>query len=119
MENRYLHIKDGKIDFYDYAFFGSANRQGRAFRRAFREYCREKAEEWRCSKLGNYTQFSKGKREQIARRWMAVAELPDGEYEYYFNLEDKHEIFEQQVKEFAKQLGVKYELRILNSGNNL
>ena len=66
------------------------------------------------SKLGDYTQLSKGKREQIARRWMAAAELPDGEYEYYFNLEDKRELFERQVKEFAKRLGIKYELRTLN-----
>ena len=86
MEKRYLHIKDGKISFHDYAFFGIADRQGRDFRRAFREYCREKAEEWRYSKFGNYTKFSKKKRELIAKRWMAAAELPDGEYEYYFNL---------------------------------
>ena len=110
MKNRFLHIKDGEISFLDYAFYGFANRQGNAFG----EYCCERAEEWRHSKLGNYTEFSKEKREEIAKRWMAAAELPDGEYEYYFNLEDKCETFEQQVKEFAKQLGVKYELRILN-----
>lgn len=107
MENRYLHIKDGKINFRDYAFLGIVRGQRKA--------CRERAEEWRYSKLNNYTKFSKGKREQIARRWMAAAELPDGEYEYYFNLEEgMRKIFEQHVKEFAKQLGVKYELRILN-----
>ena len=43
MDNRYLRIKDGRIRFYDYAFIGNVNRQGRAFH----EFCREKAEEWR------------------------------------------------------------------------
>lgn len=111
MKNRYLYIKDGEISFCDYAFSGFANIQ----RNAFREYFHEKAEKWRSSELGNYTQFSKEKREEIAKRWMAAVELPDGEYEYYFNLEDKCETFKQQVKEFAKQLGVKYELRMLNN----
>ena len=111
MRNHYLYIKeDGTWNWSDNAFSGIVTLTPDRVS----EYCREKAKEWRSSKLGNYTQFSIGKRLRTARRWMAAAELPDGEYEYYFNPEDKYKMFRQQVKGFAKQLGVKYELKILN-----
>ena len=38
--------------------------------------------------------------------------LPDGNYEYYFNLEDKTEVFIKSVQELAEKLGIDYELII-------
>ena len=38
--------------------------------------------------------------------------LPDGNYEYYFNLEDKTETFKKSVQELAEKLGIDYELII-------
>lgn len=34
----------------------------------------------------------------------------EGKYEYYFNLENKKEVFVQSVKELATRLGIKYDL---------
>ena len=109
MTNRYLYIKEGEINYVDNVFSGFARRRTKD---ELVELCLEKAEEWRNSKFGNYSNFSRAKREEIARRWEAAKDLPDGKYDYYFNLEDKREAFAQAVKELAKKLGISYELKL-------
>ena len=75
-------------------------------------FCLEQAEEPRHSDLGNYDGLSKKQHEELAKRWEAAKDLPDGEYDYYFNLEDLAEVFKQSVAELAKKLGIKYELKL-------
>lgn len=50
--------------------------------------------------------------EKLAKLWEAAINLPDGKYDYYFNLEDKREVFVKSVKELASRLGIDYELII-------
>ena len=54
----------------------------------------------------------KKQREEIAKRWEKAKSLPDGKYDFYFNLENKNKVFKESVKKLANYLGIKYELII-------
>ena len=104
MRNNYLYITEHIINFSDGVFSGIANREN--------DFFEEEAKEFRESNLMNYDVLTKEQREKIANRWKAAIRLPEGKYDYYFNLEDKNKIFKKSVKELANTLGVSYELTI-------
>lgn len=108
MNNKYLHIKDWHVSFCDNAFSSCATLTDESKQ----SYYQEMADRWRHSDWGNYDAFTLGQREEIARRWEKAKDLPDGEYNYYFNLEDIVEVFKQSVDELAKALGIDYELKL-------
>ena len=108
MVNNYLYIENGKFNYQDGVFSGLAT----LTKERVSSFCLEQAEEARHSNLGNYDGLSKKQREELAKRWEAAKDLPDGEYEYYFNLEDKRKVFKKSVAELAKRLGIKYELKL-------
>ncbi len=109
MRNRYLHIGNGSVNYADNVFSGIARITEN---RSAADFCLEKAEEWRHSTVKNYETFSAEQREEIARRWEAAKDLPEGDYKYYFNLEDKVEMFIKSVKELAEDLDITYDLKI-------
>lgn len=108
MNNEYLHIENGEINYQDNVFSGLIFRKGKDFH----DFCLKKADDMRHSDLGNYDDFTKEQREELAKRWEAAKDLPDGEYDYYFNLEDKIEVFKQTIEELAKRLRINYELKV-------
>ena len=113
MINRYLHIENEIEDSYDFnwsdgVFIGSAT----VAKDKVSDFCREKADKTRNSNLGNYDHLTTEQRERLAKLWESAMNLPDGNYDYYFNLEDKTEAFIKSVQELAGRLGVKYELNI-------
>ena len=99
-----MHIEGNSISYCDGAFCGIVDKIGDVFQ--------EKADEWRHSKFGNYDNFTTEQREEIARRWEKAKDLPDGEYDYYFNLENMVEVFKKSVDELAKKFGIDYELKL-------
>lgn len=116
MENHYLYIyerSDGKIEvnssdgvFSSYATVGN--------KEAFRTYCEEKANAWLKSKEGNYSRWNAEKRKIIANKWLKAKNLSEGKYDYYFNMENKEDMFRKEVESLAKNLGIKnYTLEIL------
>lgn len=109
MNNKYLHIKDGRVSFCDNAFSGYATLTDKV---DMESYCFYHADEWRHSDWGNYDSFTLEQRKEIARRWEKAKDLPDGEYDYYFNLENLIEVFKQSVDELAKKFGIDYELKL-------
>lgn len=109
MRNEYLHIEGGHISFCDNAFSGCATLDNKE---DMESYCLYRADEWRHSEFGNYDEFTLEQREEIARRWEKAKDLPDGEYDYYFNLDDMVEVFKQSVDELAKRFGIDYELKL-------
>ena len=110
MTNHNLYIEKGLINYADSAFVGSASRSDKE---SFDAFCEEKAYDWEHSELGNYDAFTELQRLEIARRWREAKDLPDGKYEYYFNLEDKKEMFVQYVDDLARVMCIKYELKLL------
>ena len=114
MRNRYLHITNGSVNYEDNVFSGIARINEE---RSASDFCLEKAEDWRHSTVKNYERFSPEQREEIARRWEAAKDLPEGEYKYYFNLEDKVEMFIKSVKELAEDLNITYDLKIKAAKN--
>lgn len=104
MRNNYLYITEHTINFSDGVFSGIANRENNLFEK--------EANGFRHSKLINYNRLTKEQREEIAKRWEKAKSLPDGRYDYYFNLEDKNKIFEKSVKELANTLGISYKLTV-------
>ena len=109
MINHYLYIKeDGTWNWSDNVFSGIATLTPESVS----EYCLEQAEKMRYSEYGNYDHLSKKQREELAKRWEAAVNMPVGEHEYYFNLENKYEVFKKSVEELAKKLGIDYELNI-------
>ena len=106
IKNNYLYI-DGKTwNWYDGVFSGIATlKPGRVS-----EYCLEHAEDMRHSDYANYDNLSSEERERLAKLWEEAINLPEGRYEYYFNLESKNEVFIQSVKELAAKLDIKYDL---------
>lgn len=108
MENQYLYIENNKWNWCDGVFSGIATLSPKHVS----EYCLEKADEMRNSNLGNYDDLTTEQRERLAKLWEAAINLPDGKYDYYFNLEDKIEVFVKSVKELAARLGIDYELII-------
>lgn len=71
----------------------------------------------RNSILENYADLTTNQRERLAKLWEEAINLPDGKYEYYFNLETKKEVFIQSVKELGEKLGIDYELIIKDYEN--
>lgn len=113
MTNHYLHIENEIGDSYDFnwsdnVFIGSAT----VAKDKVSDFCLEKADKMRNSNLGNYDHLTSEQRERLAKLWESAMNLPDGNYDYYFNLEDKTEAFIKSVQELAGRLGVKYELNI-------
>ena len=108
MENRYLYIENNTWNYSDGVFNGIAN----ITPENVSIFCREKANDMRLSDLGNYDELSKDERKRLAKLWEAAINLPDGKYDYYFNLEDKREVFIKSVQELAARLCINYELII-------
>ena len=113
MTNCYLHIENEIENYYDFnwsdnVFIGSAT----VAKDKVSDFCREKADKMRNSNLGNYDHLTSEQRERLAKLWESAMNLPVGNYEYYFNLEDKTETFIKSVQELAEKLGIDYELII-------
>ena len=70
------------------------------------DYCDSKADEWLTSELGNYNEWSEKDRKAVANKWIKAKELPEGRYNYYFNLQDTQEIFCKIVKKLAQEMGI-------------
>ena len=104
MENHYLYITTSTINYSDGVFSGIANRRS--------DFFEEKAKEFREQDLKNYDVLTKAQREKVAKLWENARLLPAGKYDYYFNLENKYEVFANSVKELANRLGIEYELKI-------
>ena len=113
MTNRYLHIENEIENSYDFnwsdnVFIGSAT----VAKDKVSDFCMKKADEMRNSNLKNYDYLTTEQRERLAKLWESAINLPVGNYDYYFNLEDKTETFIKSVKELAEKLGIDYELNI-------
>ena len=113
MINRYLHIENEIEDSYDFnwsdnVFMGSAT----VAKDKVSNFCLDQADKMRNSNLKNYDYLTTEQRERLAKLWESAMNLPDGNYEYYFNLEDKKEAFIKSVQELAEKLGIDYELII-------
>lgn len=108
MVNHYLYIENNTWNWSDNVFSGIATvRQDRVS-----DYCLEQADKMRNSDLGNYDDLTTEQRERLAKLWEAAINLPEGKYEYYFNLENKTEVFIESVRELGERLGIDYELII-------
>ena len=108
MINHYLYIENCKFNWLDGVFSGIAT----VAQDKVSDFCLEKADKMRNSNLGNYDYLTSEQRERLAKLWESAMNLPDGNYEYYFNLEDKTEVFIKSVQELAEKLGINYELII-------
>ena len=108
MTNHYLYIENGKFNWLDGVFSGIAT----VAKDKISNFCLEKADKMRNSNLGNYDHLTSEQRERLAKLWESARNLPDGNYEYYFNLEDKTEVFIKSVQELGKKFGIDYELII-------
>lgn len=113
MINHYLHIENEIENCYDFnwsdnVFIGSAT----VAKDKVSDFCKEKADEMRNSNLKNYDYLTTEQRERLAKLWEAAVFLPVGNYDYYFNLDDKMLAFVKSVQELADRLGIDYELII-------
>lgn len=108
MINHYLYIENGKFNWSDGVFSGIAT----LAQDKVSDFCLERADKMRNSNLGNYDNLTSEQRERLAKLWESAMNLPDGNYEYYFNLEDKTEVFIKSVQELGKKFGIDYELII-------
>ena len=108
MINHYLYIENGKFNWSDGVFSGIAT----VAQDKVSDFCLEKADKMRNSNLGNYDHLTSEQRERLAKLWESAMNLPDGNYEYYFNLDDKTEVFIKSVQELGKKFGIDYELII-------
>ena len=108
MINHYLYIENGKFNWLDGVFSGIAT----AAKDKISNFCLDKADKMCNSNLGNYDYLTSEQRERLAKLWESAMNLPDGNYEYYFNLEDKTEVFIKSVQELGEKLGIDYELII-------
>ena len=108
MTNHYLHIENGKFNWSDGVFSGIAT----VAKDKISNFCLDQADKMRNSNLGNYDHLTSEQRERLAKLWESAMNLPDGNYEYYFNLEDKTEVFIKSVQELGKKFGIDYELII-------
>lgn len=115
MENHYLIITktsngDIEVNSADGVFSSFVTRNDKV---AFQAYCEEKAHEWLTSELGNYDGWSQEKRKAVAEKWLAVKNLSEGNYDYYFNLDSCEDIFRKEVASLAKILKITdYKLEI-------
>lgn len=107
MKNNYLDIKkeDGKIvvSSSDGVFSSIITLDDKE---AFKNYCERKAKEWRESILGNFANWSNEDRKRVSDKWINVRNLQCGKYNFYFNIEDKKDIFRKEVDSLAKGLGI-------------
>lgn len=108
MINHYLYIENGKFNWLDGVFSGIAT----VAKDKISNFCLDQADKMRNSNLGNYDHLTSEQRERLAKLWESAMNLPDGNYEYYFNLEDKTEVFIKSVQELGKKFGIDYELII-------
>lgn len=108
MINHYLYIENGKFNWSDGVFSGIAT----VAQDKVSDFCTEQSDKMRNSNLGNYDYLTSEQRERLAKLWESAMNLPDGNYEYYFNLEDKTETFIKSVHELGKKFGIDYELII-------
>ena len=108
MINHYLHIENSKFNWSDNVFSGIAT----VAQDKISNFCLDQADKMRNSNLGNYDHLTSEQRERLAKLWESAMNLPDGNYEYYFNLEDKTEVFIKSVQELGKKFGIDYELII-------
>ena len=108
MTNHYLYIENGKFNWSDGVFSGIAT----VAKDKVSDFCTEQSDKMRNSNLGNYDYLTSEQRERLAKLWESAMNLPDGNYEYYFNLEDKTETFIKSVQELGKKFGIDYELII-------
>ena len=108
MINHYLHIENGTFSWSDCVFSGIAT----VSQDKVSDFCLDQADKTRNSTLGNYDNFNTEQRERLAKLWESAMNLPDGNYDYYFNLEDKTEVFIKSVQELAEKLDIDYELII-------
>ena len=107
MDNNYLYIDNNSLNYSDGVFSGITSNCN------IEEFILEEADKMRNSNLKNYDRFSTKQREELAKRWENVKNLSDGKYEYYFNLEDKYDMFKKFVKDLSDKLNIKYKLEIL------
>ena len=108
MINHYLYIENGKFNWSDGVFSGIVT----VAQDKVSDFCTEQSDKMRNSNLGNYDHLTSEQRERLAKLWESAMNLPDGNYEYYFNLEDKTETFIKSVQELGKKFGIDYELII-------
>ena len=108
MINHYLYIENGKFNWLDGVFSGIAT----VAKDKISNFCLDQADKMRNSNLGNYDHLTSEQRERLAKLWESARNLPDGNYEYYFNLEDRTEVFIKSVQELGKKFGINYELII-------
>ena len=108
MINHYLYIENGKFNWLDGVFSGIAT----VAKDKISNFCLDQADKMRNSNLGNYDHLTSEQRERLAKLWESARNLTDGNYEYYFNLEDKTEVFIKSVQELGKKLGIDYELNV-------
>lgn len=108
MINHYLYIENGKFNWLDGVFSGIAT----VAKDKISNFCLDRADKMRNSNLGNYDHLTSEQRERLAKLWESARNLPDGNYEYYFNLEDKTEVFIKSVQELGKKFGIDYKLII-------
>ena len=113
MENHNLYKINDRWEWYDGVFMGIATvPQDRVSK-----YCLEQADDMRNSILGNYDDLTTEQRERLAKLWEAAINLPDGKYDYYFNLDNKKEVFIQSIKKLGEKLGIDYDLFIKDYEN--
>ena len=113
MINHYLHIENEIENVYDFnwsdgVFSGIAT----VAKDEVSDFCTEQADKMRNSNFKNYDYLTTEQRERLAKLWESAIKLPVGNYDYYFNLEDKKETFRKSVQELAEKLGIDYELII-------
>lgn len=108
MINHYLYIENGTFNWSDNVFSGIAT----VAKDKISNFCLDQADKMRNSNLGNYDHLTSEQRERLAKLWESARNLPDGNYEYYFNLDDKTEVFIKSVQELGKKFGIDYELII-------
>ena len=113
MINHYLHIENEienvyELNWSDNVFSGIAT----VAKDKVSDFCTEQADKMRNSNLGNYDYLTTEQRERLAKLWESAINIPIGNHDYYFNLEDKNETFIKSVQELAEKLGIDYELII-------
>ena len=106
--NHYLYISESEngtieISSSDGVFSSIARRDNRE---GFQDYCKEKADDWLSSGLGNYSGIRAERRKLVSDKWLAARNLDPGKYEYYFNTEKPEDIFREQIALLARSLGI-------------
>ena len=84
MENYYLYIENNIWNYCDSVFNGIVN----IIPERVSDFCLKRAKDMRHSDLDNYNNLSKDERERLAQLWETAKDLPEGKYDYYFNLEN-------------------------------